>query len=237
MRPPIYKPKGAAAEYAPWALNIYTGCTNGCAYCYAPGVLRKTPEAFAEGVRPRDGLIDALEKQLASGKFEGETVHLCFTCDPFPSCTDVSTTRQVIRMLKDAGAHVQVLTKNPTLAGWNEDLYDKWDMIGTTITGAGEDIEPFSEPEELRLGAIQAAKKLGFGTWVSCEPVYDPEVIFDLIREGDYIDMFKIGKLNHRKSDIDWAAFGHEAERLCIEYGRNYVIKDSLRKEMAKCIV
>ena len=29
---PIYEPKGKAREYADLALNIYTGCPNGCEY-------------------------------------------------------------------------------------------------------------------------------------------------------------------------------------------------------------
>ena len=30
----IYQPTGKAAEYAPWACNFYTGCSNNCLYCY-----------------------------------------------------------------------------------------------------------------------------------------------------------------------------------------------------------
>lgn len=36
----IYKPKGAAAEYGEYAVNIYTGCPHRCYYCFAPNVLR-----------------------------------------------------------------------------------------------------------------------------------------------------------------------------------------------------
>ena len=31
----IYRPSGAAQEYAPFAANLYLGCSHGCAYCYA----------------------------------------------------------------------------------------------------------------------------------------------------------------------------------------------------------
>ena len=44
------------------------------------------------------------------------------------------------------------------------------------------------------------------------------------------VDLFKIDRLNYGKSDIDWAEFGRECERLCIEHGRNYYIKEDLRK-------
>lgn len=30
----IYQPKGAAGEYAKWAVNLHNGCTHGCTYCY-----------------------------------------------------------------------------------------------------------------------------------------------------------------------------------------------------------
>jgi excisionase family DNA binding protein len=37
----IYIPGGPAREYAELALNIYTGCTHACRYCYAAGAMRK----------------------------------------------------------------------------------------------------------------------------------------------------------------------------------------------------
>ena len=244
---PIYKPKGAAAEYADYALNIYTGCTNGCSYCYAPGVLRKSRGDFACDVHARVGLLDSLEAQLASAAYEGKTVHLCFTCDPYPYVGPSWPTRDVIKMLKRAGCHVQVLTKRPHASMRDWGLLDSGDWVGTTFTGAlpwGEDdtttvaklkVEPHAELEGDRYEALKAAKEAGLRTWASCEPVLDPDAIFRLIAmDGDDnpIDLFKIGKLNHVKSDTDWAAFGRRTEELCQEHGRNYVIKDALRKEM-----
>lgn len=135
MRGPIYEPRGAAREYAELALNIYTGCTHGCSYCYAPQILRRSREAFAACVRPREGLFFALERQLANGDFGGRTVHLCFTCDPYPRDVDHTRTREVILLLNDAGCHVQVLTKNPTAALLDLDLLDESDTVGTTVTG------------------------------------------------------------------------------------------------------
>lgn len=76
MRDPIYEPRGAAREYAELALNVYEGCTHGCAYCYAPAVMRKTRDDFAK-CRYRSGLVKALDRQLSRGGFDGRTVHLC----------------------------------------------------------------------------------------------------------------------------------------------------------------
>ena len=61
---PIYKPRGAAAEYGEYAVNIYTGCPHGCYYCYAPSVLRKNPEEFRGRAVPRMGIIEAVKRQL-----------------------------------------------------------------------------------------------------------------------------------------------------------------------------
>lgn len=230
---PIYEPKGKAREYADLAINIFTGCPNGCEYCFAPAVLRKTPEQFSQGVI-RHGILEATVRQLEGGGFEGRTIHLCFTCDPYPSGMPTMVTREVIEAIHEAGAFVQILTKNPVSAMRDFDLLGERDMFGVTYTGAPLEAEPNSDSASTRLEVLRVAHENGFGTWVSCEPVYDPEAIFRLIEEGDYIDVLKIGKLNHRKSAIDWAAFGREAERLCLAHGREYVIKDSLREEMEK---
>lgn len=228
---PIYEPKGKAREYADLALNIFTGCTNGCEYCYAPAVLRKTPEQFEQAII-RHNILEATIAQLERGDFKDRTIHLCFTCDPYPSDMPTMITREIIDAIHDHGAYVQILTKNAISAMRDFDILGERDMFGVSYTGAPLAIEPNSDIASSRLEALRVAHEAGIGTWVSCEPVIDQAAIFHLIEEGDYIDVFKIGKLNHRKSMIDWAKFGCEVEWLCREYGRNYIIKDSLRKEM-----
>jgi DNA repair photolyase len=92
--------------------------------------------------------------------------------------------------------------------------------------------EPEAIPVFMRLLALRAAKSRGIKTFVSCEPVIDAEFIYYLIRYIDYIDEFRIGKMNYRPSDIDWKVFGTTCERLCKHYRRNYMIKEGLRKCM-----
>ena len=53
----IYKPKGAAAEYGDYAVNIYTGCPHRCYYCFAPNVLRRDREVFHSCVEPRKDIV------------------------------------------------------------------------------------------------------------------------------------------------------------------------------------
>ena len=80
---------------------------------------------------------------------------------------------------------------------------------------------------------LEKAKSKGIKTWVSCEPVLEVEAIYRLIIEyGDSIDLFKIGKLNYMKSDINWRDFGETCEKLCKLHNRNYYIKEDLRAFM-----
>ena len=104
---PIYAPKGKAKEYGDYAVNIYTGCPHRCYYCFAPSVLRRDREQFHSCVAPRAGIVDATAKQLEREQITGKTIHLCFTCDPYPTGYDTTATREIIKLLKASGNHVQ----------------------------------------------------------------------------------------------------------------------------------
>lgn len=108
---PVYEPKGKAKEYGDLAINIYTGCPHRCYYCFAPNVLRREREAFHNHVEPRPGIVEAVKKQLERGNITGKTIHLSFTCDPYPTGYDTSATREIIGLIKNHGNHVQILTK------------------------------------------------------------------------------------------------------------------------------
>jgi len=103
---PIYKPKGAAGEYGEYALNIYSGCPHSCFYCYVPSVLHKDRSKFHSVIEPRKNIVEETRKQLEREKLTGKTIHLCFTCDPYPTGCDTSTTREIIKLLKEYGNHV-----------------------------------------------------------------------------------------------------------------------------------
>lgn len=231
---PIYEPKGAAKEYGDLALNIYTGCPHRCFYCFAPSVLHREREAFHTNVQPRDGIIEATRRQLEKEKITGKTIHLCFTCDPYPTSLDSTATREIIKLLKKHGNHVQILTKGSGLRDF--DLLDGDDWYGVTIScDNSSTVEPWAEPTLKRLIDLKSAHKMGIKTWVSFEPVISDDEVLEIIRDWHSIfDKVKIGKLNYHQSDIDWKRFGHEAERLCRQHGLDYYIKDSLRAEMER---
>lgn len=236
MRGPIYKPKGAAAEYGDYAVNIYTGCPHRCYYCFAPQVLHRDRETFHSRVEPRRDIVNEVRKQLKREQITGQLIHLCFTCDPYPTGYDTTPTREVIQALKEYGNHIQILTKGDGSRDF--DLLDENDWYGVTISCAedmAETKEPFACGPVKRLFDLVEVRDGGVNTWVSFEPVLDPAAVLSCIQScSDFIDRVKIGKLNYHPSDINWAQFGRDAEALCREMGLDYYIKDSLRTEMDK---
>lgn len=229
---PIYQPKGAAEEYAKesgLALNIYTGCPHRCYYCFAPQVLHMDLEKFHNCIEPRKDIVESVRRQVEREKITGQLIHLCFVCDPYPTGYDTTPTREIIKLLKESGNHVQILTKGDGSRDF--DLLDGGDWYGVTLDGSSDWVySPNS-----RLVDVCIANAIGIKTWCSFEPVVNAEEVLSYIENfSDIFDKIKIGKLNYHPSDIDWAEFGRKAEALCRELGLDYYIKDSLRKEMEK---
>lgn len=228
MMKPIYEPKGAAKEYGDLAINIYTGCPHRCYYCFAPGVLRRDKEEFHTHVEPRQNIVDEVRKQIEREHITGKLIHLCFTCDPYPTGYDSTPTREIIKIIKESGNHVQILTKGDGRRDF--DLLDEHDWYGITLDGIVSDTE---RDRVYSLCEAHSHGEHGIRTWVSFEPVTNERRFFSLLHcISDVTDKVKIGKLNYYSSDIDWKSFGEKAERLCKELGLNYYIKDSLKKEM-----
>ena len=226
----IYKPKGAAAEYGDYAVNIYTGCPHRSYYCFAPNVLHRDRETFHSCVEPRKDIVKELRRKLEREQITGKLVHLCFTCDPYPTGYDTTTTREVIKTLKEYGNHVQILTKGDGSRDF--DLLDSEDWYGVTVSGADhESQEPGTIPEWQRLGIMQDAP---CRKWISFEPVIHDRFVLNIIFMLKPDVRVKIGKLNYHPSEINWAQFGREVEALCKYRGLDYYIKDSLRAEMEK---
>ena len=232
---PIYEPRNRAREYCDLAINIYDGCSHGCTYCYARKMASRFRIPYNETPKPREDIVEAVRLQIERGKIRDKKIMLCFTCDPYPADVDTMgtiATREVIKAIKNTGNYVQILTKGGEEAQRDFDILDAGDSFGVTITGGGFTREPGAAIELDRLENLMKAKERGISTWVSMEPVYSPDIIYKIITVCDYIDMFRIGKLNYEKSDIDWAEFGIICEQLCRRYSRNYYLKEDLRALM-----
>ncbi|MCL2356620.1 MAG: hypothetical protein FWC70_05590 [Defluviitaleaceae bacterium] len=238
---PIYEPKGRANEYGGLAVNIYDGCNHGCYYCYARAMKERfTPKGFIcnfNAPAPRRFIVESVKQQLAREKITGQLIHLCFTCDPYPAYIDTTSTRKIIKAIKNAGNNVQILTKGGKRAERDFDLLDAGDMFGVSLTGGGDEPDE-NEPEAAspveRLKTVINASHAGIGTWVSFEPVLSPEFVYGMITAGIGGGLYRIGVLNYHPSEISWGKFGARCVELCEIHGRKYELKEDLKSEMRK---
>lgn len=234
---PIYEPKGKAKEYGDYAINIYTGCPHECFYCFAPNVLHREREKFHTCIAPRENIVEETRKQIEREGITGKLIHLCFTCDPYPIGYDTTPTREIIKIIKESGNNVQILTKNGVNAMRDFDLLDGNDWYGVTIECFDDKVQELLNglKPTRRFYSLYKAHKKGIKTWISFEPVLDENDVLECIGEcKEIVDKVKIGKLNYHPSDIDWKTFGKKAEALCKSMGIDYYIKDGLREEMNK---
>ena len=237
MNKVIYEPSGKAKEYSDFAVNLFTGCSHGCTYCYAPNVLHRKPEDFHANVQPRPGILDKLRKEAPAHK--GKEVLLCFTCDPYcPEERKFGVTREAITILQAAGVGVNILTKSGDLPSRDFDLLHlcpDLSRIGATLTFSDAinslEFEPKASLPDDRIAMLNEAHDIGLPTWASLEPVIDPEQTLNLINlTHSFVDYYKIGKWNYdkRANDIDWADFLRRAVKLLDSLGAEYYIKKDL---------
>lgn len=236
----IYEPAGAAHEYAPLACNLYQGCSHGCAYCFAPGCLRRTPEQFHGTTALRPGILEALEHDLKLQPDRTVPVQFCFTSDPYsPDEHEHQSTRKALKLCVKYGQAFQVLTKGGIRANRDADLLKHSGTFGTTLLFTDDaDMlkwEPNAPGVDSRVNAIRYMHAQGIRTWVSIEPVVIPEQAVELIRTiSDVVDEWRVGKLNHHAhaATVDWTRFAREVNPALVASGRDYMVKDALQPYM-----
>ena len=241
----IYEPKGRAREYSPLACNLYMGCTHGCKYCYAPACMHKQPEEWHARARVRaDNVLELFEKDVKKLEAANDMrrVLFCFLCDPYqPLEADLHVTRRGIAIAAKHGVKVDILTKgDASLIEQDLDLMAESDThLGITLSFSKDssrtEWEPMASTVQSRLRILRKAHEKGIYTWVSMEPVIIPSEALEVIRIAhQYVDFWKIGKLNHNKaveSRIDWPKFRDDAVSLLDSLGLNgrYYVKEDLR--------
>ena len=235
----IYAPKGQANEYAPLACNPYRGCGHKCAYCYVPLAIKIPRPEFNAGANERRGFLDLLKKDANKYREAGskEQVMLSFTTDVYHP-GETSLTRDVIKVIHDAGLGVCVLTKGGTRALRDIDLFmpDR-DAFASTITTLDPDFSKKWEsgaalPDD-RLHALKEFHDAGIFTWVSMEPTLDVEASEGIIREThEYVNLYKIGRVNYlpMTKTTDWEEYTHRMIKLCADLGVAHYIKKDLQK-------
>jgi DNA repair photolyase len=233
----IYEPKGKAREYSPLAVNLYKGCGHCCSYCYVPGVIKITRNDFDNQV---DVKKDVKMRLTASAlKYQGtdKQVLMSFTTDPYNDLNEfMKLTRIALQIFLDHKIPVAVLSKGGTKVLQDIDLFRKFGKhikVGSSLTFLDDkDSRRWERNAALpfdRIGTLKTLNKLGIRTWVSLEPVIDPQQTLNLIDETyQFVDEYQVGKLNYTKSNIDWSAFIRDAYYKLINYKKEFYIKSDL---------
>lgn len=231
----IYEPRGKAREYSPLALNVYSGgCDHGCTYCYCASMQR----GFG-----REWNLDPIPRDLSGLAAEAAKAHrqilLCFVGDPYCHAEQTHRqTRAALEVLKSARCSVAILTKGgerclddlAVIKDWPDERVE----IGATLTFMNRErsleVEPGAAIPAERLRVLSYLHSQGIKTWASIEPVIDADESLAVIKASlSNVDAYKIGKLNHQKSAIDWKEFCVRAVKMIRGAGRKLYVKDDLR--------
>lgn len=238
----IYKPKGMAREYSPYACNLYIGCSHRCRYCYAPHTLQRTADNYFGVPVPRKNVLKEIEKDLQKTVYDKQIL-LSFIGDVYCENADSSeTTRAALELLNIYNAPVAVLTKGGKRCLKDLDIFKAFGeriTVGSTLTFFGEkkslEWESGAATPGERLGVLKILKENGIKTFASFEPVIEPEESLKLIEktlQDDSVDHYKIGKLNNYKGldkGKDWQEFLREALAMLRTANKQIYIKHCLR--------
>jgi len=171
-------------------------------------------------------LFEAKAKEIAANNdYRDREILLSFTCDPYPIIeAEQNITRQAIVILKKNKLRFSVLTKAGKRAAKDFYLLKGYEKcsFGTTLIFTNQKDADIWEPHVASLkernDTIKQAKKMGIKTWVSLEPVIDPEQALKLIEQlYSYVDHWKVGKINYNKEieeRVDWLKFREDVRNL-----------------------
>ena len=244
----IYKPKGAAGEYARYAVNFYNGCSNKCEYCYlkrglGSGILGGDTPRLKAGYNFIDeevsDFFDDVRNHYRDIKKGG--IFMSFTTDPMLKETFRATLDATLVCLSH-GIDVHILSKRTE---YYDVLVERCSkilelkacgklFIGTTLTGYDE-LEPFASPHESRIEMLRKAKRDGIGTFVSLEPVIDLNTAMHIVQKiSDCADEIRIGLKTPVKAENypagDMKEFFEIVSAICTERNIKVMWKNSFRK-------
>jgi DNA repair photolyase len=241
----IYEPKGAAREYSPLALNYINGCDHGCVYCYVPKIMKR----FRSDYEHSDVYIkeekQLMKEVLSSAKKHANSpkqVFLSFLTDPYSHFNKkTKLTRRVLEILLEYKIPVSILSKG----GFN--VLDDLDVIkqfgnniqvGGSLTFTNEkDAKKWEKNGALPIERFKTLEILhleGVRTWASMEPVIYPDQSLEIMEiTKNYIDGYKIGKLNHfqnHEKKFNWNQFLKDTVEIMRKNDKLFYIKEDLRK-------
>jgi DNA repair photolyase len=206
----IYK---TGVEYGDYTVNHIQGCSHGCKYpCYAYLMARRFGRAasYEEWIKPSivGNTLELLEKEIPRFKDKIQSLHLCFTTDPFMYGYKeiVELSYRVIHKFNENDIKCTVLTKGLLPAKLCH--LSKENEYGITLISLEEEfrkkIEPGAASYKDRIKALKTLHEKGCKTWVSIEPYPTPNIIEQnlskILDAVGFVDKIIFGRLNYNKS-------------------------------------
>ena len=246
----LYK---TGVEYGDYTVNHVQGCSHGCLYpCYAFMLARRfgTVKTYEQWMEPIivNNAIELLIKELPKLKEKINSVHLCFTTDPFMyKYNDIcGLSIEIIKLINSYNIPCTALTKGVL----PKELCDlgKENSYGITLISLNEEfrkeMEPESAPYKDRIASLKRLHDSGCKTWVSIEPYPTPNFIeqdFEEILESvSFVDKIIFGRLHYNKKVSAYKNYKEYyndlAERVitfCTDRNIEYHIKNKTVTEMS----
>ncbi|MCX7714116.1 MAG: radical SAM protein [Clostridia bacterium] len=233
-------------EYGDYTMNHVLGCSHGCKYpCYAFMMARRFGKttSYEDWLEPYlvSNTLEILDKEIPRLKSRINSVHLCFTTDPFMYGYEEikNMSLAAIRKLNDAGIKCTVLTKG--LLPSELVTFSKENEYGITLISLNEGyrkrIEPGAASYKDRLEALRYLHDQGCKTWVSIEPYPTPNLIEqdlnDILEVIAFTDKIIFGRTNYSKEITSYqnhrAFYNEQAEKVinfCTIHSIQYHIKE-----------
>jgi len=239
----LYK---TGVEYGDYTINHIQGCAHGCKFpCYAMMMAKrfgkvKTYEEWCEPFLVENAL-EILDKEIPKLKDKIESVHLCFTSDPFMyGYKEISKlSLAIIKKLNSHGIKCTVLTKGILPIALSE--LSSENEYGITLVSIDEEfrkeMEPNTAPFKERIAALKALHDAGCKTWVSIEPYPTPNIfeqdLAEILNSVSFCDKIIFGRLNYNKRVSEYKGykqFFNDAAQQIIEFceknNKQYHVKD-----------
>lgn len=234
-------------EYGDYTMNHVLGCAHGCQYpCYAFLMKKRFGQVkdYDTWIEPYlvSNTIELLSEEIPKLKSKIQSVHLCFSTDPFMYEFDEIKQMSLasISKLNTSGIKCTVLTKGilpiELLNLSNENEY------GITIITLDEQfreiIEPGAAPLSERIAALRMLHDSGCKTWVSIEPYPTPNIknqnLIDIIEAVGFVDKIIFGRMNYNKmvsTYNDYKSFYNECATAVIDYCNNHNINYHIKNK------
>lgn len=221
--------KTGTREWSGSSLNIQTGCSHGCLYCYARSA------ALRFGRIPNGAAWDspilnrtAINKEYRLRSPGNQPIM-------FPTAHDITSHNwleavSVLRGVLGAGNQVLLVSK-PDVAVWRsmrKALADHKGQIELrfTISALTDEVARYWEPNapsiRERLEALQEADRDGWQTSVSCEPLLEPDHAMTLVStvERFCAGTVWVGAMRHPRRRTAWYRKGLEEWREAVGLDR-----------------